>query len=61
MNDEIAKIGAKLNRQLKLYNKISVSDILIGATCLFLKAKLLTANQKHFKCIPGICFAKLLK
>lgn len=56
LNDEIAKTAAELNRTLKLYDKIATADILIGATCIFLSAKLCTLNKKHFKLIPQISF-----
>lgn len=57
LHKEIAKIAAKINRERKLQQKIGVSDTLIAATCLYLEAKLLTKNKKHFKSIPGLSFA----
>lgn len=58
LNEEIAKIGAELNRTLKLYDKIDTADIIIGATCIFLSARLCTNNKRHFKLIPQIIFAR---
>lgn len=58
INDEVAKLAANLNRQYNLYKKIDMGDILIAATCLYLDAKLLTENKKHFKLIPIIRFAE---
>lgn len=57
LTEEIAKIAAKLNRERKLQEKIETSDILIAATCLYLEAKLLTKNRKHFQYIPHLSFA----
>jgi len=56
LNEEIAKVGAQLNRTLKLYEKIDTADIIIGATCIFLSAKLCTGNKRHFLLIPQINF-----
>lgn len=56
INEEIAKIAAKINRERNLYQKIEAADLLIGAACLYLEAPLLTQNQKHFKLIPNLEF-----
>lgn len=58
LTEEIAKIGAELNRTLKLYDKIDTADIIIGATCIFLSARLCTNNKKHFKLISQISFVQ---
>lgn len=55
---EIAQLGAELNRKHQLYGKIGLGDLLIGTSSLYLKAKLLTKNKRHFSLIPGIIFAK---
>lgn len=56
VNEQIAKIAARLNFEKKLYQYIDLADILIASTCLYLNATLLTKNKKHFKLIPGIKF-----
>ena len=58
VNEEIAKKAASINRSYKLFGKIGLGDLFIGATTLYLQGSLLTENKKHFKLIPGIRFAK---
>jgi len=57
VNNAIAKIAARLNYEKKLYKKINLADLLIGATALYLEAPLLTLNKKHFRLIPNLKFA----
>ena len=57
VNQEIAQIAAEINSKRKLQRKIELADILIGATALYLNARLLTENKKHFQLISGIKFA----
>ena len=57
VTDEIAKLAASLNRKFHLYGKIGASDLLIAATSIYLGGKLLTANKRHFKLIPGLNLA----
>ena len=57
VTDEIAKKAARINRENKLYKHIELADILIASTTLYLNARLLTENKRHFKLIPGLTFA----
>ena len=56
VTDEIAKKAARINRENKLYKYIELADILIASTSLYLNARLLTENKRHFKLIPGLTF-----
>ncbi len=56
VNAEIAKMASGFNRERKLQQKIEAVDLLIGATCISLNAKLFTLNKKHFKIIPHLKF-----
>jgi predicted nucleic acid-binding protein len=53
----IAKTAAKINSQLKLYQRIDLADILIGSTALYYDIPLFTDNKKHFKLVPNLKFA----
>ena len=54
LNEEIAKIAAKINRENRLYGQIGAVDLLIGATTKYLAGYLATKNTKDFKLIPGL-------
>jgi|SRR3989344_2599553 len=56
VTDEIAKKAARINRENKLYKYIELADILIASTSLYLNARLLTENKRHFKLIPDLTF-----
>jgi predicted nucleic acid-binding protein len=45
---------AELIDELALSHGVRLADALIGATGLELKAKLITANLKHFGAMPGL-------
>ena len=54
VNNAISQIAAYLNRSQNLYSKIETNDLLIAATAIHLKAKVLTRNMKHFGIIKGV-------
>ncbi|MBL7078272.1 PIN domain-containing protein [Candidatus Shapirobacteria bacterium] len=54
INEEIAKTAAQINRKCRLYQKISVADLLIGAAAICLSGYLATKNIKDFKKIPDL-------
>lgn len=50
----LAKFAGELRRDNKLI--IRFADLAIGATALFINAKLATRNRKHFQVIPNLKF-----
>lgn len=56
IDEQIAKMAAKINRKKKLYQKIGAVDLLIGITTIYYSAYLATKNTKDFKKIPGLRF-----
>lgn len=56
VDEEIAKLAARINRKQKLYQKIGAVDLLIGATALSYSAFLATKNTKDFRLIPKLKF-----
>lgn len=54
INDRISDIFQDLIFEYCLSHKLSVTDGLIAATCLYYDIPLFTLNKKHFKYIPLI-------
>lgn len=57
VNEEIAKIAARLNRENELYKQVGAVDLLVAATTFYLSADLATENKKDFKPIPDLKLA----
>jgi len=55
INTELAFFAGELKRDNAM--DITLADLLIGATCLFIGAKLATRNKRHFHGIPKLRFA----
>lgn len=57
LDAKLAQFTGELKRGKKW--TILTSDLIIGATALWLNAELVTNNRKHFSVIPGLKFFKL--
>ena len=54
INHEISELFIQLGKQYALSHKISVPDMLIGATAIYNDLPLLTNNLKDFQYLPNI-------
>ena|SRR3989344_4846212 len=54
LHGELAEFVGRKRRELP--KSLSLSDLIIGGTALWLGAKLVTRNKKHFEQIPGLKF-----
>lgn len=54
LDQRLAEFSGRQRRNLS--NTLSLSDLIIGSTAVWLKAKLVTRNMKHFDQIPGLKF-----
>lgn len=54
LDNERARLIGKLRKSLK--RSVSLADVIIGGSAVFLGAELATRNRKHFEQIPGVKF-----
>ncbi|KKU57266.1 MAG: hypothetical protein UX80_C0021G0016 [Candidatus Amesbacteria bacterium GW2011_GWA2_47_11b] len=54
VDKELAKYLGNLRKGIR--TPVSVPDLIIGGSAVFLGAEVATRNKKHFKLIPGIKF-----
>ncbi len=53
-NTDVAKFAGELKRDNAIV--IAFADLIIGSSALYINAKILTKNKKHFRLIPGLKF-----
>ena len=56
IDDSICQLAGKINRESK--PNLAAIDFLIGVTSIYLKAQLVTNNNKHLFLVPGVKFYK---